>query len=364
MHPGRGDKAEEIFGDPSDDSLIDAMSLFLSEKLDSHSGVSIRGTTIADKGLSATCWIVEADCAQISGGAETRRFVFRLQTAGQAYDNSRAAEFEILRALSGRTTLRVPRALWFSSDPAIFGTPFAVYEWISGTAHYDLFSSNVRTRRERRHLFDQFIDELVHIHSVDWVELGLDRYDTLRGDPQGANTNDPAAAQLAYYLSRLSDLEHLFDCSELTREAIAWLRSNLPTPRRLCLVHGDFGPHNALIHEGSINALVDWEFAQISDPLQDVAYFTIRGRSIRDNFDQDVLTANQFVDLYSRRSGFDIDAAHFRWWQLFGMVRSIIGRAHQARWIQETETPGKTLPIPSTPEDDRILRRLLPITSG
>jgi aminoglycoside phosphotransferase len=38
------------------------------------------------------------------------------------------------------------------------------------------------------------------------------------------------------------------------------------------VVHGDFGPQNLLIDDGRISALVDWEFAHLGDPIEDLAW--------------------------------------------------------------------------------------------
>ncbi|MFF1302355.1 phosphotransferase family protein [Streptomyces sp. NPDC058307] len=40
------------------------------------------------------------------------------------------------------------------------------------------------------------------------------------------------------------------------------------------LVHGDFGPHNVLLDPATctVTALVDWEFAHVGDPVEDLAW--------------------------------------------------------------------------------------------
>ena len=38
------------------------------------------------------------------------------------------------------------------------------------------------------------------------------------------------------------------------------------------IVHGDFGPQNVLIEGGRITALVDWEFAHVGQPVEDLAW--------------------------------------------------------------------------------------------
>jgi aminoglycoside phosphotransferase (APT) family kinase protein len=38
------------------------------------------------------------------------------------------------------------------------------------------------------------------------------------------------------------------------------------------IVHGDFGPQNVLIESDAISALVDWEFAHVGMPVEDLAW--------------------------------------------------------------------------------------------
>ena len=38
------------------------------------------------------------------------------------------------------------------------------------------------------------------------------------------------------------------------------------------IVHGDFGPQNVLIADDRIDALLDWEFAHIGRPIEDLAW--------------------------------------------------------------------------------------------
>ena len=46
------------------------------------------------------------------------------------------------------------------------------------------------------------------------------------------------------------------------------------TPTGTVLVHGDFGPQNLLLDPSTVEptALLDWEFAHIGDPVEDVAW--------------------------------------------------------------------------------------------
>jgi hypothetical protein len=42
--------------------------------------------------------------------------------------------------------------------------------------------------------------------------------------------------------------------------------------RGTVVVHGDFGPQNVLVHGGRVSALLDWEFAHIGQPVEDLAW--------------------------------------------------------------------------------------------
>ena len=62
--------------------------------------------------------------------------------------------------------------------------------------------------------------------------------------------------------------------SPLYTRLTTWLIDNVPqdedTPR---WVHGDFGPHNVLVHEGEVSGVLDWEASYIGDQAEDLAWF-------------------------------------------------------------------------------------------
>ncbi|TWG92066.1 aminoglycoside phosphotransferase (APT) family kinase protein [Mesorhizobium sp. J18] len=59
--------------------------------------------------------------------------------------------------------------------------------------------------------------------------------------------------------------------------AMDWLEDNVPEPAgRPVLVHGDAGPGNFLFQNGHMTALLDWELAHPGDPMEDLAWFSMR----------------------------------------------------------------------------------------
>ena len=59
--------------------------------------------------------------------------------------------------------------------------------------------------------------------------------------------------------------------------ALNWLHENLPDPEEApAFVHGDAGPGNFLFEDGHLTALLDWELAHPGDPMEDLAWFSMR----------------------------------------------------------------------------------------
>ena len=61
--------------------------------------------------------------------------------------------------------------------------------------------------------------------------------------------------------------------SQTLDAAFAWLLANIPpSTGRSSVVHGDLGLHNIMVSEGEITAVLDWEFAHVGDPVEDLGY--------------------------------------------------------------------------------------------
>jgi hypothetical protein len=53
-----------------------------------------------------------------------------------------------------------------------------------------------------------------------------------------------------------------------------WARAHQPPPVSLGLVHGDCQPSNVLVGSSGPPLVIDWEFAHIGDPREDLGYYT------------------------------------------------------------------------------------------
>src|SRR5437867_2026947 len=55
-----------------------------------------------------------------------------------------------------------------------------------------------------------------------------------------------------------------------------WLRERRPEPLPPVVAHGDFRIGNTIVGPEGVRALLDWEFAHVSDPREDLAWPLVR----------------------------------------------------------------------------------------
>lgn len=95
-----------------------------------------------------------------------------------------------------------------------------------------------------------------------------------------------------------------------------WLLDNVPdAPGRPVLLHGDIGFHNFIVDDGRLSAVVDWEFAHIGDPADDVGYVRNTAGS---SLDWDA-----FMAAYRAAGGPDLAEERVRFFQIWGHVRNL-----------------------------------------
>ena len=83
---------------------------------------------------------------------------------------------------------------------------------------------------------------------------------------------------------------------------------------RPALLHGDFGFHNFLFHEGELSAVLDWEFAHVGDPAEDLGYVKV---TVGAALDWDRLMAR-----YLAAGGEAVDERTLLFFQIWAYVRN------------------------------------------
>lgn len=123
---------------------------------------------------------------------------------------------------------------------------------------------------DRDAICDRFIDSLADLHNIDTTTLDLPSFH------RPVTPRDHALLELDLWGNMLRD--RVRRPTPLAHCGYAILRALAPDydgPAALC--HGDVGPKNFLFEDGEITALIDWEFAHLGDPMDDLAWWMFRG---------------------------------------------------------------------------------------
>jgi aminoglycoside phosphotransferase (APT) family kinase protein len=106
--------------------------------------------------------------------------------------------------------------------------------------------------------------------------------------------------------------------------ALRWCHERAPTrsaPPRL--VHGDFRNGNLIVGEDGLRAVVDWEYAHLGDPLEDLGFLCMRPWRFG-NDDAEVGGFGSREDLYrayEEAGGGSVDPDAVRFWEVLGNLK-------------------------------------------
>ena len=117
-----------------------------------------------------------------------------------------------------------------------------------------------RRSDEQAAVLEDFIQQLVLLHSLDPNSLGLDHM------PIPTTSAQCALGEIDFVEQFLGGMV----TDPLYTFSLQWIRNHVPEPLdRVSLLQGDTGPANFMFHEGQVSAVVDWEWAHFGDPMED-----------------------------------------------------------------------------------------------
>lgn len=197
-------------------------------------------------GVSAQVTALEVE----QPGGQTKKMIVRRHGAVDLKHNSRIAadEFRLLQLLQS-VGLAAPKPYYLDQSGEIFSTPYLVIEYIEGTPEFAL-----------SHVPDLILQLAMHLSRIHQIECSQLDVSFL---PLEENI----------YTQKLRDRPAKLDDSLDEGRIRDALESVWPLPQHnpSVLLHGDFWPGNILWKDGQLAAILDWEDAQVGDPLADVA---------------------------------------------------------------------------------------------
>jgi aminoglycoside phosphotransferase (APT) family kinase protein len=112
-----------------------------------------------------------------------------------------------------------------------------------------------------------------------------------------------------------------------------WLREHRPASLPDVVTHGDFRLGNIVVSDRGLEYVLDWEFAHLSDPREDVAWPIVRAWRFGadDRRLGGVGELGPYLERYQELTGRSISEADLDWWEVLGNVKWGIGCLTQCR---------------------------------
>ena len=223
----------------------------------------------AREGRVVACEAITGGYSRISARARVRwrdgveeTFILRGDPppGSGVFTSDRDAEAELLGALPAATSVSTPRVRWYDGSGEYLGSKAIVMDCAPAVSLQD----EMARAQDIGALTDLFIDTFAAVHATpldrlparmphppDWLSYldgVLAGYDRIAGE-------HPGSAPVLGYVTW-------------------WARTHKPPPVPLGLVHGDCNPTNVLVGPSGPPLVIDWEFARIGDPREDLGYYT------------------------------------------------------------------------------------------
>jgi aminoglycoside phosphotransferase (APT) family kinase protein len=202
-------------------------------------------------GRSKKTFLVSVAGAGPLSGDLVMRQDYALKYAGTKVEQ----EYRPLQALAA-LGLPVPRPLHLEPDVSELGPPFLFVNRLRGKPPGTYFGMSVASPGAFRDL----AATLARLHRVEPVALGM---------TAEATGDDVLRRTIQQYQRKWRENATL--ASPIVDYAYSWaLQECARDPGTTTVVHGDAGPYNLLVENDRLEAVLDWEFAHVGDPAEDL----------------------------------------------------------------------------------------------
>ncbi len=304
---------------------ISALQSALVQALMAATGnpVQVSGLQLVAGGASQETWLLDVDVAA-GPQAGLHRLVLRRPLGGKIYAAALdlQAEYAVLAAAAAAGA-PVPRPYWFFED--VLGRAALLMQRLDGETIGRKIVREPRLAAARAQLPRQMGAALAVIHAIDYANDAV-----LAALPAPPPDQTPAQLCIAQLESDLDQIAEPHPALEL---ALRWLRRHEPPPVPAVLLHGDFRIGNVVVAAEGLVGVLDWEFAHIGDPAEDLAWPLVR--DWRFGVDElrfgGIAPPDEFFAAYAAASGRAVDAARVAYWEVMGNVKWAVGALNQAR---------------------------------
>jgi aminoglycoside phosphotransferase (APT) family kinase protein len=104
---------------------------------------------------------------------------------------------------------------------------------------------------------------------------------------------------------------------------LRWAETRLPESAETVLLHGDYRMGNFIVGPDGLRGIVDWEFARMGDPHEELAWPCVRGWRFGDSAQRlgGIARREPFLQAYEAASGRSINRRSVDFWEVVGNLR-------------------------------------------
>ena len=159
---------------------------------------------------------------------------------------------------------------------------------------------------------EQLAEQVARIHTVEPLDF-LPRGDVIR----------------RFY----DELDSVGEAHPAIEYGLLWVRERLRPPETTTFCHGDFRIGNVAVDEHGLVSVLDWEFAHVGDPVEDVAWPIVRAWRFGadDRRLGGVGEVEPYLERYNELTGRDVTSEELEVWEVLGNVKWAIGCLTQCR---------------------------------
>jgi aminoglycoside phosphotransferase (APT) family kinase protein len=250
-------------------------------------------------GASKEAWAVDVDGQELlvrrAGGSVIHQGTLSLEH-----------EFEVLRA-AHEAGVKVPRPVAYYPD--LGGREAFAMDRVHGE------TIGRRIVRDPPALLPlQMAEELAKIHAIPRERL-------------------PFLAELDPVQRMRAELDTVEEPHPAIELGLTWVAERLRADAEPVVSHGDWRIGNLVVDESGLVAVLDWEFAHLADPVEDVAWPLVRAW----RFGSDDLRlggvgeVEPYLERYNELTGRELTLDELYVWEVFGNVKWAVGCLTQAR---------------------------------
>jgi aminoglycoside phosphotransferase (APT) family kinase protein len=275
----------------------------------------ISSMTMLAGGASKEAWAFDLETSETKLELILRRAGGGVMNADQI---SLWEEFKVLEAARD-AGVRVAKPIAYFPD--VSGKEAFISERLRGEAVGRRVVSRPEFAGARASLPERLAEELAKIHSIN-----LEKLEFLPG------TRDLNAAE--YLIARLrQELDATLEPHPVIELALLWLERNVPLQSEVVVLHGDFRIGNLMVSEHELIGVLDWEFAHMGDPAEDLGWLLVRAW----RFGQDHLRLGgigeitPYLEHYNTLTKRNIKLEQLFYWEVMGNLKWAVGALTQAR---------------------------------